>query len=78
MSNVIQFPPPPPPLDPWRFAQPSYKEEGDRFELWSAPYFGVEHLIFANGSNEPPDPPTQGGTPRAANLVGYTKLRAVA
>jgi hypothetical protein len=71
-DNIIKFPSPP---DPWRYAQPSYQEICDRFELWSAPYFGMEYLIYATGSNSPPEPPTIGGTPKAANIGGYSKVR---
>lgn len=65
--------------DPWQHAQPTYHEQGDRFELWSAPYFGVSQLIYANGSPAAPEPPSpSGGSPVAANLREYTKLRVAA
>jgi len=65
----------PKPQDPWRHAQPSLTSIGDREELWAHPYFGISHMIWATGSNSPPEPPTTGGTPKAANVQGYTKLR---
>ena len=84
MTNIIQFPTPPPPPDPWQHAQPSlttrHTPEGEREELWSHPYFGISHLIWATGSHttpEPPSPPT-GGTPAAANAGVYTRLRVAA
>ena len=68
----------PKPLDPWRHAQPSLATKGDREELWSHPYFGISLLIWATGSNNVPEPPTTGGTPAAANVGTYQRLRAVA
>lgn len=68
----------PKPLDPWRHAQPTITTKGDRDELWSHPYFGISHMIWATGSNNPPEPPTTGGTPAAANVATWGRLRAVA
>ena len=79
MTNVINLNDHrPKPQDPWRHAQPSLTTKGDRDELWSHPYFGISHMIWAIGSNNPPEPPTTGGTPKAANVGSYAKLRAVA
>lgn len=79
MTNIIQFPSPPPTPDPWEHAQPSLRDMGDREELWSHPYFGVSHLIWATGSHTTPEPPhPTGGTPAAANVSGYTQLRVAA
>ena len=79
MTNVINLNDRrPKPADPWRHAQPSLTTKGDRDEMWSHPYFGISHMIWATGSNNPPEPPTTGGTPKAANVGGYTRLRAVA
>ena len=69
----------PKPVDPWRHAQPTLVIKGsDRDELWSHPYFGISLLIWATGSNNVPEPPTSGGSPAAANVGNYTKLRKVA
>ena len=68
----------PKPLDPWRHAQPTLDSKGDRDELWSHPYFGISHMIWATGSNNVPEPPTNGGSPVAANVGRYERLRAVA
>ena len=68
----------PAPPDPWAKAQPTLATKGDREELWSHPYFGVSHMIWATGSNDVPEPPTTGGTPAAANVGRYERLRAVA
>jgi hypothetical protein len=68
----------PKPPDPWRLAQPFLVDKGDRDELWSHPYFGISLLIWATGSNDVPEPPTTGGTPKAANVATYRKLRAIA
>jgi len=68
----------PKPPDPWRHAQPTVTSKGDRDELWAHPYFGVSHMIWATGSNNPPEPPTTGGTPAAANVRGYTRLGVAA
>ena len=69
----------PKPVDPWRHAQPTLViKSSDRDELWSQPYFGLSLLIWATGSNNIPEPPTSGGSPAAANVGNYTKLRAVA
>jgi hypothetical protein len=69
----------PKPQDPWRHAQPVLvSKAGDREELWSHPFFGISFLIWATGSNDAPEPPTTGGTPKAANVQVYQKLRAVA
>lgn len=79
MTNIINLNDRrPKPDDPWRHAQPSLTTKGDRDELWSHPYFGISHMIWATGSNNPPEPPTTGGTPKAANVGNYTRLRAVA
>ena len=65
--------------DPWQHAQPTIVvKSGDRDELWSHPYFGISFMIWATGSNNIPEPPTSGGSPAAANVGNYTKLRAVA
>ena len=69
----------PKPQDPWRHAQPSLRSIGDREELWSHPYFGVSQLIWATGSNNPPEPPSpSGGTPVANTVAGYTRLKVAA
>lgn len=68
----------PTPTDPWRHAQPTLNTKGDREELWAHPYFGISHMIWATGSTDAPEPPTTGGTPAAANVGTYTRLRAVA
>jgi hypothetical protein len=69
----------PKPVDPWRYNQPTLIEKpGNRDELWSHPYFGISLLIWATGSHNFPEPPTTGGTPAAANVATYRKLRAVA
>lgn len=87
MSNVINLNdrrPKPPDRDrkvsdPWRHNQPNLvSKSGDRDELWSYPFFGMSFLIWATGSNDVPEPPTTGGTPAAANVATYRKLRAVA
>lgn len=84
MTNIIQSPTKPPQPDPWRHAQPSlttrHTPEGEREELWSHPYFGISHLIWATGSRNVPDPPSPptGGTPAAANQANYTRLRVAA
>lgn len=83
MTNVITFPQKPPPPDPWEHAQPSLKTrhtpDGEREELWSHPYFGISHLIWATGSHNAPEPPSPtGGTPAAANAGIYTRLRVAA
>ena len=68
----------PKPADPWRHAQPSFRDMGDREELWSHPYFGVSLMIWATGSHDAPEPPTTGGTPAAANVSRYERLRVAA
>jgi hypothetical protein len=69
----------PKPLDPWRHAQPTLViKGGDRDELWSHPYFGISLMIWATGSHNIPEPPTNGGSPAAANVATYQRLRAVA
>lgn len=68
----------PVPPDPWRHANPSLRSLGPREELWAHPYFGISHMIWATGSNNPPEPPTTGGTPAAANVATWGRLRAVA
>lgn len=80
MSNVIEVDFRPKHVDPWAHAQPSYKENGDRFELWSAFYFGISLLIYANGSPSAPEPPhPTGGTPAAANIpVPFQRLKVAA
>lgn len=80
MTNVINLSDyRPKPVDPWKHAQPSYHEQGDRFELWSHPFFGVSFLIYANGSPNAPEPPTPtGGTPAAANFGSRFKLALAA
>lgn len=76
MGNVIKFPDRSAKhIDPWRHAQPSLRSLGDREELWSHPYFGMSHLIWATGSNSTPEPPTPtGGTP-AANRAASQDIR---
>lgn len=80
MSNIINLNERrPKPKDPWRHNQPSLvSKSGDRDELWSYPFFGISLLIWATGSNDVPEPPTTGGTPKASNVANYRKLRAVA
>lgn len=79
MNNVINLNDrQPKPKDPWLHAQPFLVDKGDRDELWSHPYFGINLLIWATGSNDVPEPPTTGGTPKVANVATYRKLRAVA
>jgi hypothetical protein len=69
----------PKPVDPWRHNQPVLIDKpGNREELWSHPYFGISLLIWAAGSNNVPEPPTTGGTPKVANVATYRKLKAVA
>ena len=80
-DNVVQLSDRrPKPQDPWRHAQPTLDTKGVRDELWSHPYFGVSQLIWATGSHTTPDPPMppSGGTPAAANLREYTRLRVAA
>ena len=78
-SNVIPLPAKPTPHDPWRHAQPSLRSMGDREELWSHPYFGISHLIWASGSNNVPDPPSpSGGTPVANRAGESTRLQVAA
>lgn len=85
-SNVINLSDRrPKPADPWRHAQPSLRttftpDGGEREELWSHPYYGVSQLIWATGSYDYPEPPMppNGGTPAAANMGGYTRLRVAA
>ena len=78
-SNIINLadrrPKPP---DPWRHNQPSLVDKGDREELWSHPFFGDDFLIWATGSHDVPEPPSTGGTPRAANVQQYQKTKAIA
>lgn len=83
MTNVIQFPSQPAPPDPWEHAQPSlttrHTPNGEREELWSHPYFGISHLIWATGSHDAPEPPhPTGGTPAANRQAVYTRLRVAA
>lgn len=80
MSNIIYLKDRrPKPVDPWRHNQPVLIDKpGNREELWSHPFFGMSFLIWATGSNNVPEPPTTGGTPRAANVATYQQLRAVA
>lgn len=81
MTNIIKFPDrkPAPPPDPWEHAQPTLREMGDREELWSHPYFGIPHMIWATGRNNVPEPPSpSGGSPFANRSQGYERLRAVA
>jgi len=82
MDNIINLsdrrPKPPLPPDPWRHAQPTLVDKGPREELWSHPYFGISLMIWATGSNDIPEPPTTGGSPAAANVATYQRLRAVA
>jgi hypothetical protein len=80
MTNIINLNDRrPKPKDPWRHNQPSLvSKPGDRDELWSHPYFGISLMIWATGSDEVPEPPTTGGTPKAANVATYRKLRAIA
>lgn len=81
MTNIINLSDRrPKPADQWRHAQPSLTTKGDRDELWSHPYFGISHLIWATGSHDYPEPPMppSGGTPAAANVGGYTRLRVAA
>lgn len=84
MSNIVNLSDyRPKPVDPWRHAQPSLTTrntaEGERDELWSHPYYGISHLIWATGSHTTPEPPTpSGGSPVAANSGVYQNLRAVA
>ena len=66
----------PKPPDPWAKAQPTLTTKGDREELWSHPYFGISHMIWATGSNNTPEPPTNGGTPVAANVGGRVRMAA--
>jgi len=81
MTNVINLSDRrPKQQDPWQHAQPSLTTHGDRDELWSHPYFGVSHLIWATGSNNVPEPPSpSGGTP-VANRGSrvYEQLRVAA
>lgn len=81
MSNILEFKPKPKPahVDPWRHAQPSLRDFGDREELWSHPYFGLSLMIWATGSNSTPEPPTPtGGTPAANRASEWGQLSAVA
>lgn len=67
------------PVDPWHHAQPTLRDMGDREELWSHPYFGVSQLIWATGSNNPPEPPSPtGGTPAANRVAEWGQLRVAA
>lgn len=77
MSNIINLADRrPKPVDPWRHAQPTLvTKSGDRDELWSHPYFGMSFMIWATGSHNIPEPPTSGGSPAAANVARYQKLK---
>ena len=79
MTDIITFPAKPTPPDPWAKSQPSLRSMGEREELWSYPYFGVSHLIWATGSNNVPDPPSpSGGTPVANRAGESTRLQVAA
>lgn len=82
MTNIINLADcRPKPLDPWRHAQPVLVTRiEDREELWSDWYFGVSMLIWATGSHTTPEPPMppSGGTPAAANVSRYERLRVAA
>ena len=70
--TIIPFPKRKPPPDPWRHAQPTLRDLGPREELWSHPYFGISHMIWATGSLTPPEPPKPtGGTPAANRAVQW-------
>ena len=79
MSNIIDFKQRPKPepekkvIDQsGREVAPSYQANvglGNRLEMWSPPFFGVQFLIWGSGRPDgPPElPPPTGGTPAAAN-----------
>lgn len=85
MDNVIKFPvkePEPTIIDQSGRAEPGKYGinvgMGNRIEMWSPPFFGIEFLIWGSGKHDgPPEiPPPTGGTPASNRVANYENVVA--
>lgn len=85
MTNVIQFPVKE--KEPVLMSQAGRSEPGkyeigfgmgDRVEMWTPSFFGIQFLVWGSGKPEgPPEiPPPTGGTPASNRVANYDNVMA--